>query len=76
MMEDAIMSTKDLALWAILNLGSLICVAAAAVLCFYGKDGWGWFLFVAVCLHSSWDTSDDDCDCEDDKKSEEAKKSS
>jgi hypothetical protein len=25
-----------------------ICVLAASALAFYGKDGWGWFLFAGV----------------------------
>jgi hypothetical protein len=28
----------------------LVCIVAAAWLAFNGKDGWGWFLVVAVLL--------------------------
>lgn len=29
-------------------LPSTICLLVAAVLAFYGRDGWGWFLFGAL----------------------------
>lgn len=35
-------------------IGRLLCAAilsiAAGVLAFYGRDGWGWFLFIAIWL--------------------------
>ena len=27
-----------------------VCVAAAAYLCANGKDGWGWFLLIAILI--------------------------
>lgn len=30
------------------NAVSIVCIAIAAVLAIQEKDGWGWFLFVAV----------------------------
>jgi len=35
------------------NIASVACALAAAFLAYQGKDGWGWFLFVAVILHGS-----------------------
>lgn len=35
------------------NLVSLACVSAAAYLAIQEKDGWGWFLTVAVIAQSS-----------------------
>jgi len=34
------------------NLVSIALVVAAAVLCFHKREGWGWFLFVAVLTFS------------------------
>tara|TARA_R110002096_G_scaffold66682_4_gene162249 strand:- start:3025 stop:3198 length:174 start_codon:yes stop_codon:yes gene_type:complete len=34
--------------WFLANACSLACVAASAWLCMNEKNGWGWFLFVAV----------------------------
>lgn len=42
-----------LALALMANLSTLGCVAAATYLVVTGKEGWGWFLFVAVLVHSS-----------------------
>ena len=30
--------------------GCLVALGIAGYLAFEGKEGWGWFLFVAVCL--------------------------
>lgn len=30
------------------NVPAILCAGAGAYLCYLGKDGWGWFLFVAV----------------------------
>ena len=38
-----------------MNLPSMICAAAAAYLCYFDKDGWGWFLFVAIFV-SVWES--------------------
>jgi len=32
------------------NLVPLTCLVAAVMMAMYDKPGWGWFLFVAVCL--------------------------
>lgn len=40
--------------WTILlvNLFSITCVLAAAALAWVQREGWGWFLFVAVITYS------------------------
>jgi hypothetical protein len=54
------------------NLGSLFCVLISGFLAYDGKDGWGWFLFAAICLSVSsyrtkkTDDEEDDSDDEDD----------
>lgn len=40
-------------LFVIANLASLISVVFAFLLAKNGSDGWGWFLFIAVCLATS-----------------------
>jgi len=35
------------------NLVALACVLFAGKLCLEGKEGWGWFLFIAL-LTSCW----------------------
>ncbi len=40
------------------NLISLSCVIGAIVIAISGKDGWGWFLLVAVICESSIVVSD------------------
>jgi hypothetical protein len=34
--------------WVFINAVSVICTVVAAILAFHQKDGWGWFLFIAV----------------------------
>ena len=29
-----------------------LAILAAAYLAYYGKDGWGWMIFLAICLGS------------------------
>lgn len=41
---------KMVAIWLIAEAGSIICATGAVWLAVIGRDGWGWFLFVAVCL--------------------------
>jgi hypothetical protein len=41
---------KEIAAIVFSILPCLAAVVGAAVLAFYGKDGWGWLLFIAVCL--------------------------
>lgn len=36
--------------YLIFNASSIICVTSGAYLCYKEKDGWGWFLFVALLL--------------------------
>jgi hypothetical protein len=36
----------------LLLLPAILCLGLAAWLCFKGKDGWGWFLFVGLLLGS------------------------
>ena len=35
------------------NLVALVCVGASTYLAINGKEGWGWFLFAAICCASS-----------------------
>lgn len=35
------------------NAASIFCAAAAAFLAYQGREGWGWFLFAAIILHST-----------------------
>lgn len=44
---------KDIAFTLITKLPTLCAIIAAAWLAFNGKEGWGWFLFVAVLVTSS-----------------------
>ena len=44
---------NTIALFVIANLASFISVVFAFLLARNGSDGWGWFLFIAVCLSSS-----------------------
>lgn len=54
--------------WLIWNAVSLSCAIGAIVCLVLGiEHGWGWLLFVAICLHTSPSASDD-CDCDCDKK--------
>lgn len=39
--------------FVVANLGCLGCVLFAGVLALKGLDGWGWFLLVAVLIHSA-----------------------
>ena len=32
------------------NTCSFVCVIIAGILAFYGKDGWGWFIFLAIVI--------------------------
>lgn len=34
------------------NLASIFCALAALFLAYHGRDGWGWFLFIAVLCHA------------------------
>lgn len=45
---------NTIVLFVIANLASLISVVFAFLLARNGSDGWGWFLFIAVCLASSY----------------------
>jgi hypothetical protein len=40
------------------NLPSLACVIIAGYMAFHDKNGWGWFLFLAVLLAKSIDHED------------------
>ena len=31
-------------------LAEITCITAAAFLCYHGKDGWGWFVFLAAVI--------------------------
>ncbi|HHA1934808.1 TPA: hypothetical protein ACOEP6_003274 [Enterobacter ludwigii] len=33
-------------------IAPILCSAAAGILAYQGKDGWGWFLFAAIVLAS------------------------
>lgn len=44
---------KLTALFLVANLASILCAAAAALLAYSGRDGWGWFLLVAVLMTTS-----------------------
>ena len=37
----------------IVNLASLACVVGATLLALNGIEGWGWFLFGAVLVHTA-----------------------
>jgi phage tail protein X len=39
------------------NLSSIACVIGAIILAFHGIAGWGWFLFLAVLLHTTFSSS-------------------
>lgn len=41
---------KDIAISVIAIAPCIGCVAAAIYLAATGKNGWGWFLFIAACL--------------------------
>lgn len=41
------------------NLPSIACVIGAIILGFHGIAGWGWFLFVAVLLQTSFSSFKD-----------------
>lgn len=32
------------------NICSFVCAIIAGILAFYGKDGWGWFIFLAIVI--------------------------
>ena len=34
--------------WFIAELACITSVVAAALLCYYEKSGWGWFIFLAL----------------------------
>jgi hypothetical protein len=36
--------------YILFNIPSILCVISAAYLLYCDKEGWGWFLFVAVLL--------------------------
>lgn len=44
---------KDFFIVALMKLPTLAAIAAATWLAFNGKEGWGWFLFVAVLVSTS-----------------------
>lgn len=31
-------------------VATCLCVAGAVYLAYHGKDGWGWLIFLAICL--------------------------
>ncbi len=39
------------------NLSSVACVIGAIILALHGIAGWGWFLFLAVLLHTTYRSS-------------------
>lgn len=41
---------EDLLKFAIFNIPAVICLIAGVILCIKEKEGWGWFLFVALIL--------------------------
>jgi hypothetical protein len=43
--------TGLIVLTALCNLTSFACVVGAVFLAFHGKDGWGWFLAIALFAH-------------------------
>ncbi len=36
--------------WLAFNAGSLVCLGSSVYLASIGRDGWGWFLFIALLL--------------------------
>ncbi|WP_158674504.1 hypothetical protein [Trabulsiella odontotermitis] len=44
---------KDIAILALVVLVPVTCVIMAGILAWQDKEGWGWFLFVAVLLAGS-----------------------
>lgn len=44
---------RDIALVIVVKLPTIFAIGAAAWLAFNNKEGWGWFLFVAVLITSS-----------------------
>lgn len=57
------MSTNAMFVIAILcrALATIAAIAGATFLAYYNKEGWGWLLFVALCIgcHSLSHTNDD-----------------
>lgn len=45
---------KDIARSISINLVPIVCVIAALVIACTGKDGWGWFLFIAFMCVSTF----------------------
>ncbi len=43
-------NTVLIALVVLRGVSGLAAVLAAAYLCYSGKDGWGWFVFLALCI--------------------------
>lgn len=39
------------------NLSSVACVIGAVILALHGIAGWGWFLLVALLLHTTFSSS-------------------
>lgn len=44
-------------------ISAAICFGFIAFLVYYGKDGWGWMLFVWLVLFGSVKIKRDDCKC-------------
>ncbi len=46
------MSELDVLFWAVLLRGLSVClaVAGAAYLAYHQREGWGWFIFMAIVL--------------------------
>lgn len=41
---------KDILIILATNISAMLATAFAGLLAYEGKDGWGWFLFVAILL--------------------------
>jgi hypothetical protein len=41
---------NEILTFALFNIPSIVCIGFAGYLCHKDKDGWGWFLFVALML--------------------------
>ncbi|MEH4988152.1 hypothetical protein PO461_12040 [Enterobacter asburiae] len=43
---------ENITIAAFALIAPILCSAAAGILAYQGKDGWGWFLFAAIVLAS------------------------
>lgn len=49
---------KDIIIVALVKLPTLFAIVCSAWLAFNGKEGWGWFLFVAILVTASVKVTD------------------